>query len=148
MVGLLFHFYPRIFIKLEIMFRYLLILLFSIFSTISGLAQSYDLKFSRVLSVDTTLTCSSWQCEAISDDYVVPANSIWKITYFSRTQGTSGCGVPIWTLNGTYMANWGNTNLGLPIIWLEAGDTLRCKTIGGSCGSYNMYFTGVEFILE
>jgi hypothetical protein len=126
-----------------------LIFLFIIFTTSETVAQSYDLKFSRVLSVDTTLTCSGWGCEASSADYVVPANSVWKITYFSRSQGTSSCYQPIWTINGTIMDAWPDSNIGNPIIWLESGDTLRCKTVGGSSNCpYRMYFTGVEFILE
>lgn len=128
------------------MYRYLLIILIFIFTTNAASAQSYDLKFSRVLSVDTTLICSGSGCAANSADYVVPANSIWKITYFSRSQGT-GCYMPIWKINGTIMDAWPDANIGNPIIWLESGDTLRCEAGGNNC-PYRMYFTGVEFKLE
>lgn len=123
-----------------------LIFLFIIFTTSETVAQSYDLKFSRVLSVDTTLICSGSGCEASSADYVVPANSVWKITYFSKSQGTN-CSTPTWTLNGTPMESWGRPDFGNSILWLEAGDTLRCKLTGANC-PYWMHITGVEFNLE
>lgn len=145
-------------IKRNIILLSLTLLIFPIIT----FSQNVELAFSRVVTIDTTLSCPNG-CSGITqstEDFIVPPNKIWKIQYLSVIPDD---GSTLWNsisanykVNGTdiyygnYDGGYGSKSTMSSSIWLNSGDTLNFHVSRNNTYSWSVpcFISILEFSLN
>lgn len=118
--------------------------------------QIANLELSRVVTIDTTITCTGCGCVASSAAWVVPSGKVWKVQFLSSAFDDSYR--MYWRINGVSIAfhHDGSTGQSTGVfssnsLWLKSGDSIEARMALPSnfCGmTTGVFFSALEFNLN
>ena len=134
-----------------------LIILATLFISLSSFSQGVNLEFNQVLTYDSAYTenlTGSGNWTRYSNELIVPENKVWKIQFMSPQRGLRVNNVEfdyaIFSGSGAYQG----VSMPNSPIWLDSGDKLRFRFTGSWNGNgsnsinYSYFVSILEFNLN